>query len=70
MRLMHSKIIGQSLRLVTELSTGPTVLSMNASPQRLVGKEIDFSFRVSSEDDHFLEQIALSYEMAAIEGAG
>ena len=35
---------------------------------RAVGKEIAFSFQLCSEDDLFLEKIALSYEMAAIEG--
>ena len=35
---------------------------------KAVGKEIAFSFQECLEDDLFLEQIALSYEMAAIEG--
>ena len=57
---------------VTEISHGTLRRADRLVNERLakkaVGKEIDFSFKVCSEDDHFLEQIALSYEMAAIEG--
>ncbi len=57
---------------VTEISHGTLDRADRLVNERLatkdVGKEIDFSFKVCSEDDHFLEQIALSYEMAAIEG--
>lgn len=35
---------------------------------RAVGKQISFSFAVDDADDSFLERVALSYEMAAIEG--
>ncbi len=35
---------------------------------RAVGRQITFSFAVNSEDEPFLERIALAYEMAAIEG--
>ena len=68
------------MRLMRFITTGLLVQIGRGAPDRAdrivnerlatraVGKEIDFSFRVRSEDDHFLEQIALSYEMAAIEG--
>ena len=36
--------------------------------RRAVGKQISFSFEENSEDEPFLERVALAFELAAIEG--
>ena len=36
--------------------------------KKALGKQITFSFEENSDDEQFLEQIALAYEMAAVEG--